>query len=320
MYALNTSAFGLWQRYIFSNPVSGNGFSIVPGAGANVLDIQFGGQNILDGHETPEELAAGKWGKSTILFPFPNRLHDGQYTWEGKIYSFLINNTATNNAIHGFARDHVFAVDKVELTPQYAALWCSLEHEGHPTGYPFAFTLQLKFVIDDTNTFSLHVTCLNRHHQAIPVGFGWHPYFRLSPRANDHFLKLPDCSRVDIDDRMIPTGKRLEYTNFQRKQRVSDTFLDTCFVAKKPGPYRLDLWGGNRKISVTATGAQCPFFQVFTPPHRESIALEPMSCNVNAFNNREGLVTLASGKVWKASMTVQSRQSDAKTSDFRLQT
>ena len=58
------------------NPLTGNGFSIVPAVGANVLDIQFSGQSILDGHGTPEELEAGKWGKSTVLFPFPNRLED----------------------------------------------------------------------------------------------------------------------------------------------------------------------------------------------------------------------------------------------------
>lgn len=305
MYLLDSSPFGLWQRYTFFNPETGNGFSIVPEMGANVLDIQFARKKILDGYQTPEELSAGKWGKSTILFPFPNRLNDGKYQWEGATYTFPINNEATSNAIHGFARDCVFGVEQVVLTPQSAAISCILKHNGHPTGYPFAFTLRLQFTIDNDNTFTLQASCLNRHHHAIPVGFGWHPYFRLTPRANDHFLKMPDCSRVEINDRMIPTGKRSEYTDFQRKQRVKDTFLDTCFAAKRPSPYRLDLWGGNHKIGVSASGKQCPFFQIFTPPHRESIALEPMSCNVNAFLNGEGLVSLAPGKTWKADMKIQ---------------
>ena len=35
------------------------------------------------------------------------------------------------------------------------------------------------------------------------------------------------------------------------------------------------------------------FLQVFTPPHRQSIALEPMTCNIDAFNNQDGLKMLA---------------------------
>ena len=68
--------------------------------------------------------------------------------------------------------------------------------------------------------------------------------------------------------------------------------------------YQLVLEGAGRRIAVKANARQCPFFQVFTPPHGESIALEPMSCNVDAFNNGEGLVALEPGKEWKAKMEI----------------
>ena len=42
------------------------------------------------------------------------------------------------------------------------------------------------------------------------------------------------------------------------------------------------------------------FLQVFTPPYGTSVALEPMTCNVDAFNNGEGLVTLAPGATLEA--------------------
>ncbi|MCB0643138.1 MAG: hypothetical protein KDC44_15925, partial [Phaeodactylibacter sp.] len=43
------------------------------------------------------------------------------------------------------------------------------------------------------------------------------------------------------------------------------------------------------------------FLQVFTPDHRQSIAIEPMTCNVDAFNNREGLIVLKPGEAHAAS-------------------
>src|SRR5205807_1756637 len=37
-----------------------------------------------------------------ILFPFPNRIRDGRYTWHGKEYRLPTNDPSGKNAIHGF--------------------------------------------------------------------------------------------------------------------------------------------------------------------------------------------------------------------------
>src|SRR5437762_1084573 len=37
-----------------------------------------------------------------VLFPFPNRIRDGKYTWGQKNYQLSTNDSA-GNAIHGFA-------------------------------------------------------------------------------------------------------------------------------------------------------------------------------------------------------------------------
>ena len=59
-----------------------------------------------------------------------------------------------------------------------------------------------------------------------------------------------------------------------------------------------------QQAAEQALRKQFPYFQVFTPPHRESVALEPMSCNVDAFNNRQGLIALEPDKEWKCKMEV----------------
>jgi len=43
------------------------------------------------------------------------------------------------------------------------------------------------------------------------------------------------------------------------------------------------------------------FLQVYTPPHRKSIAIEPMTCAPNAFNNEQGLIILAPFESFSAS-------------------
>jgi aldose 1-epimerase len=38
-----------------------------------------------------------------VLFPFPNRIRDGRFTWDGREYRLPPNDPAMKNAIHGFA-------------------------------------------------------------------------------------------------------------------------------------------------------------------------------------------------------------------------
>jgi aldose 1-epimerase len=305
MYELSKSAFGKYDRYTLRNPSNGHAFSVVPVKGANLLDLYFSGKNILDGYDTPEALEAAKWGKSALLFPFPNRLDRGRYKWLGKRYEFPLNNAATENAIHGFVRDEAFEVEYVFLSKDHASIMCSFDYEGQRPYYPFPFSLDVEFMLFNDGRFTFEVTCLNRHREPIPVGFGWHPYFRLAEKADYHRMHLPACEKVAVNERMIPTGERSEFVDFQRKKRVGDTFLDSCFFNKKTsGAYKMTLEGNGQRVSVKASSRQSPYFQVFTPPHRDSIALEPMSCNVDAFNNGQGLVALAPGKEWKAKMEI----------------
>lgn len=308
MYELNKTPFGKHTRFDLHNPLTGNGFSIAPSAGANVLDIQFSKQSILDGYATPEELEAGKWGKSTVLFPFPNRLRDGKYEWLGKKHQFPINNAATENAIHGFAREEAFEVEYVFLGQDMASIRCYLDYRGERASYPFPFSLELEFGIHDEGRFELKVEVTNAHHQPIPMAFGWHPYFRLANRADQHQLQLPACEKVDIDARMIPTGGRSAFADFSSSKNVGETVLDNCFqYAKTSGNYQMTLRGEGQTLKMKASAAEFPFFQVFTPPHRESIALEPMSGNVDVFNNRQGLVSLGPDGVWKGKMVLEYR-------------
>jgi aldose 1-epimerase len=299
LFQLEESPFGPYRRYRFQHPNAGHGFDIVPAVAANVTEIRFAGTNVLDGYETPEELSSGKGGKSAILFPFPNRLRDGLYSWRGRDYAFPINNPDTNNAIHGFVRRETFNVERIELTEERAAITSRFVADGKNEAYPFPFTLKVTFAMSVKGEFSAMFVVTNHHHESIPIGLGWHPYFRLGRRTDDHSLQLPPCERIEIDDRMIPTGKRIPFPDFDNERVLGDTQLDTCFaVSTNESHVRTTLRAAGHRLFLEAQREQFPFFQVFTPPARTSIAIEPMTCNVDAFHNREGLVELASSSTW----------------------
>lgn len=306
MFQLTQSSFGKYRRYDLRHPGTGIGFSVVPDAGANVPEILFDGYNILDGYRSSEELEEGKWGKSALLFPFPNRLKDGKYSWEGQSYQFPINNAATNNAIHGFARYEAFEVTHIELSTEHAEITCALQYDGRHAAYPFPLLLEITYRITNRQDFNVLFVVRNRHKGPIPFGIGWHPYFRLVEKADDHQMQLPESDKVEIDDRMIPTGAGTSYSAFKTLQRVGDTVLDTCFEVKERHPlYHLHLHGSAHRFAMVASSNLFPFYQVFTPPHRESIALEPMTCNVDAFNNGQGLINLPAGADWAGAFRIE---------------
>ncbi len=298
MYTLHQYSFGPYAAYKIENTATGNGFSIVPEMGGTLLDLWFGGQSVLDGYTTPDELAEGKWGKSAILFPFPNRLLDGRFDWAGQTYQFPINNAATENAIHGFARHLPFALADTATDAKHGACTVVLDYDGHLDYYPFPCRLAVQFAMSDTKGFTTTVRMENHHNTPIPVGFGWHPYFKVADNLVDTTLRLPKCDLVEIDGRMIPTGALQVFADFDAPKLLGDMVFDNCFT------YQEDVIAASiavkgRRFTMEVPAGDFPYFQVFTPPMRQSIAFEPMTCNVNALNNGDGLLILHAKEMWE---------------------
>lgn len=298
MYKYKKEPFGNWESVTLFNENTGNGFSFVPDLGATMLELNFKNRNVIDGYNTPEELAEGAWGKSAVLFPFPNRLKDGKYILDGNTYSFPINDGAGNNAIHGLGRDKVFEVKDIETGETQASVKCVYHNNGNNTAYPFPFSVEISFSINDDNEFDMEMLFINQSAHAIPVGLGWHPYFILDEKVDNCQLQLPECQMIKVNEEMIPTGEKKNYIEFASKNKIEDTVLDTCFEIKnQTGKTSIILEGayGNLEYWQEAGERLWNFFQIFTPPARNCIAIEPMTCNIDAFNNKEGLVMLESG-------------------------
>jgi aldose 1-epimerase len=293
MYKHTVEPFGDFEKHTLTND-NGDALSIVPEFGANLLDLQFGGKSVLDGYHTPEELVENKWSKNIFLFPFPNRLRDGQYTHAGKTYQFDLNNASTNNAIHGFSKNAEMSVSKVKITEMSAAITCEYKHNGKHKGYPFKFLFKIMFILRGSElTIDMKIT--NTDKVAFPVGLGWHPYFKISDVSDNTWLQMPECQLIVIDDRMLPTGEKTLFKDFRMLKKINDTTLDNGFyitnqTEKAQVVLKSDL--GTLTYWQETGIAKWNFLQVFTPPHRQSIALEPMTCNIDAFNNKDGLILL----------------------------
>ena len=75
-----------------------------------------------------------------MLIPWPNRLEDGSYEFDGQRYQLPIDDVEEQDAIHGLVRWVAWTVGERE--PHRVVM----EHALHPLpGYPFSLALAIEY-------------------------------------------------------------------------------------------------------------------------------------------------------------------------------
>jgi aldose 1-epimerase len=291
-----------------ANAPSGEQFEIAHGeqrativeVGAGVREYFVGARPVLEPYPL-HELCDGAHGAP--LIPWPNRLADGIYRFDGADHELALSEPERHNAIHGLMRWRPWVA--VEHRADSVAMGARL----HPLpGYPFTLDLQIAYELSDTG-LSVTTTARNVGASACPYGAGQHPY--LSPGAgliDECELQLPAATRILSDrERQLPSGREgVEGGDhdFRRPRRIGGLRLDDPFTdLERDGD-------GNATVVLRTPDGACvelwldehyAFVELYTgdtlAPHRRrrALAIEPMTCAPNAFRSGEGLVRLSPG-------------------------
>ncbi|MBW8883205.1 MAG: aldose 1-epimerase, partial [Planctomycetia bacterium] len=150
------------------------------------------------------------------------------------------------------------------------------------------------------NTLDGHYIIENPGDTPLPCGFGTHPYFRvplgknmsggenMCGKADECIVKLPVQERWELKE-MLPTGRRIKLKKakeFQAGQRYGDLKLDDVFTDLQfDGDWcqsSIHDPASGRTITqrCDSTFRECV---VYTPPHREAICIEPLTCAPSSF-------------------------------------
>lgn len=275
---------------------------------ALVIPTAAGPRNVIAG-VNPAELPANPAYRGAVLFPFPNRMRDGRYRFAGRDYQFAVNEAATGTALHGFLfRVPARVVDESRTAENHTA---TLEYQcdgRDEAGYPFSARVALTYTLSADGALAVEMSVENIDDQPMPVGIGWHPYYTLGRPIDECVLQMPPAQRVLIDERMLPTGERVDEERFVSPAMLGETAFDDCFVVA-PGRQQAILWSEPDNFGLSlwqqAGETSMHFMQLYIPPDRQSIAVEPMSCGIDAFNTGAGLVVLEPGQGYRASFGVQ---------------
>lgn len=241
--------------------------------------------------------------RGTKLSPFPNRIKDGSYNYDGIDYNLNPNFPNEGHAIHGLLYDKEFSIT-YQTSNQ---LELEYDYDGSIVGYPFPYLIKIAYsLVGDELSCTTYIK--NKGVRTLPIGDGFHPYLKLDHQINQLNLKLPIVDLIEVDDRMIPNGKRSSFSDFNMISKIAETVLDSCFSIQDTGQIattvisndklRINLWQetGENKYN---------FIQIYTPPDRSCIAWEPMTCPPDVLNNKIDLIELEPNQEIKLSFGIQ---------------
>jgi len=269
-----------------------------------LTDQQGQRHNLIAGLPNLARIQVNEQFRGVVLYPYPNRLDGGSYTFKAKRYQLAVNETGLNNQLHGF----LFALSASVAASETgdSESWVELKYDvdGSNPGYPFQADVRLRYTLNSETGLSVDYSVKNLHDSAVPVGLGWHPYLQIPGRRVDELiLQIPAVEHTPVDARMLPTGEVQEFTEFQEAKVIGQTAFDDCYRLKErdsEGRARVLLTspadGLGLEVWQNCGPRGCNFIQLCTPPDRQCIAIEPMTCGINAFNTGDGLLELQPGE------------------------
>ena len=274
--------------------------------GAGLRTLSFDGRPLVAGFAEAEPCAAGR---GQALLPWPNRVADGRYTFDGSAQQLALTQPSEGHAIHGLTRWSAWLLD--EHGPATTA-WT---HRLHPQpGYPHTLDLLLRYSLDAATGLTVDLAARNSGGSRAPFGAGFHPYLTAgSDRVDDDVLTLPAATVLHTDSRSIPDGEldaAAADLDFRRGRPVGEVALDHGFGGLLPDPadgrIRVTL-AGRDAVTVLWADPAFRWLQVFTgdglgPDHaRRALAVEPMTCPANALASGTDLLVLEPGASFHAS-------------------
>ncbi|WP_127128261.1 aldose 1-epimerase [Pseudoflavitalea rhizosphaerae] len=232
--------------------------------------------------------------KSAKLSPFACRLPDGRYNFDEKDYEFA-NRFGDGTAIHGLLYNKPFHLSDQFTDDQQAAVRLRYHYKKDDPGFPFEYMCEVKYALHPNRALQVETTIINLSDEFIPMQDGWHPYFRLGGKINQYELQFRSDAMLESNEMIVPTGNTLYDDTFLNGAVIGERFLDSCFLLDhEEGIPCCVLYNPENKLQLAFyTNARYPYLQIYTPDHRESIAIENLSGAPNCFNNGMGLIRMA---------------------------
>jgi aldose 1-epimerase len=224
--------------------------------------------------------------RSAKMSPYVCRLFKGQYAHLNTTYT-MDRFYMGEHAIHGIMYDADFKIQATEANEHQATIILVHHYLGSDQGYPFPFTMHVKWILEKNNKISVQTTVINDAAISIPIVDGWHPYFTLGESIDHCTLQFSSKGKMEYDKDLLPTGNIIEDARFSNGLKIGSLQLDDGYALDTENS-SCTLQNEQFILKINPSSLY-PYLQLYIPPDRNSIAIENLSGAPNAFNNKMGL-------------------------------
>ena len=275
---------------------SGNQRVVVAEVGATLRSYRVDGHDVIDGFSIDETSSAGR---GQVLAPWPNRLEDGTYEFDGHRGVAALDEPEHANAIHGLVRWLVW--HPIARSTDAVTLGCVVPEQP---AYPWRIDLEVEYRVS-RDGLEVTTVATNRAdlHGAVRHRVPSVPHRRELPSIDEARLTIPARRRLETDRRGLPVGDASVIGtdfDFTDPKIIGDARLDTAFtelgvdegtttVRLESEARRVELWmaEGFRYVMVYTGDTLEPVER-----RRRGIAIEPMTCPPNALRTGTDLIRL----------------------------
>lgn len=294
--------------------------AVIASTGASLRELRHDGRDLIVSFGADEVRPDYR---GATLAPWPNRIVDGTYAFDGEDIVTALTEPERSHALHGLVSWADF--EQVAASGDSVTLATTIAPQS---GYPWRVRVETTYALG-ADGLTQTVRARNLSARPAPFGTGPHPYLLAGPAPLDEWtLALPAASVLEVTpDRLSPVALRPvaehDTDRFDRREprplgavQLDHAFTDLETDAAGTAVLRLTDPSG---VGVEVTwGAECPWVQVYTgdkpegpanPDHRNGVAVEPMTCAPDAFNAASydydaGLLVLEPGAEFSASWRI----------------
>lgn len=255
-----------------------------------------------------------------ILFPFPNRIEHGKFSWEGKDYQLPLT-PGHPHALHGFVLNRPWRVTRQGENAVIGEWQLSVDAPELAPHWPTDCRIEVRYAIKE-QVLRCDIRIVNPDDQPMPWGFGTHAYFKLPLGASgsvEHCLiQAPAHKQWELNE-CIPTGTISDVPpekDIRTGAYVSRTPMDDVLTDLRPTGNMLECVILDEQAGIEVIQACDPEFRelvVYTPPGRDAVCMEPYTCVTNAINLQQqgidaGWQTLEPGGMYETWIEMTARR------------
>ncbi|MBG85108.1 MAG: hypothetical protein CMJ40_11265 [Phycisphaerae bacterium] len=238
-------------------------------------------------------------GGLPLLYPWANRLRSDRWSFQGRSVDLKgmpgVHRDGNGLPMHGLLlrwADWTFSSEENACTASIE--WS--DHERLMEAFPFSHRLQIEWSLDGKG---LAVTTnIEARDEAVPISFGWHPYFVLPGVAREGVtMDLPSLFRVSLDSRGLPNDHSPEPMPAAIHE-LSQRAWDDCFLGIHDGS-RATIRGGSIAIDFEFLEGW-KAMQVYSPEDADYVCLEPMTALTAALSDGDALNCIEPGESFTA--------------------